>query len=282
MNDFAIFIMVYGRPEKMWTYKSLRNQGYTGKIFLVGDDTDKTIDGYKKKYGDELIIFDKKLASTKMDSGDNTGDLRSTLFSANTIPDLAKEKGVKHFMIMCDDYTAFYHNFDENYKFKKTRVKSLDKIFEAMRTFLDKSKATTIAMSQGGDFLGGTESSNAKMKLMRKAMNTFMCSTDKPIKFVGRLNEDATTYTLLGGRGELFFTFTNVCVIQTAHQSQKSGLTDVYLDYGTYVKSFFAVMYNPSCVKIAEMGTVNKRIHHKISWNNAVPKIIDESIKKTT
>ena len=51
MNDFAIFIMVYGRPEKMWTYKSLRNQGYTGKIFLVGDDTDKTIDGYKKKYG---------------------------------------------------------------------------------------------------------------------------------------------------------------------------------------------------------------------------------------
>ena len=52
-------------------------------------------------------------------------------------------------------------------------------------------------------------------------------------------------------------------------------MTDVYLDYGTYVKSFFSVMYNPSSVKISHIGK-HKRIHHQINWNNAVPKIISE------
>ena len=29
-TDFAVFIMVHGRPDKMWTRKTLRKQGYTG------------------------------------------------------------------------------------------------------------------------------------------------------------------------------------------------------------------------------------------------------------
>ena len=59
-KDFAVFIMVYGRPDKNWTYDTLRRCGYSGKIFLVGDNTDSTIEGYKKKYGNELLVFDKK------------------------------------------------------------------------------------------------------------------------------------------------------------------------------------------------------------------------------
>ena len=43
-KNFAIFIMVHGRPDKMWTYKSLRKQGYTGKVFLVADDLDETLE----------------------------------------------------------------------------------------------------------------------------------------------------------------------------------------------------------------------------------------------
>ena len=103
ITDFAVFIMVHGRPDKMWTLKTLRKQGYTGKVFLVGDNLDTTINEYKTKYGDELIVFDKIKASKNVDSGDNTGDMRSTLFAVNTIFDIAKEKKIKHFFIMCDD-----------------------------------------------------------------------------------------------------------------------------------------------------------------------------------
>ena len=55
---------------------------------------------------------------------------------------------------------------------------------------------------------------------------------------------------------------------------KRGGWTEFYLEMGTYVKSFYSVMYNPSCVKVAEMGDKHKRIHHKVIWNNAVPKII--------
>ena len=61
-KEFAVFIMVHGRPDKMWTYHTLRKAGYTGKIYLVADDLDKTVDQYKEKYGDELIVFDKNEA----------------------------------------------------------------------------------------------------------------------------------------------------------------------------------------------------------------------------
>ena len=36
---------------------------------------------------------------------------------------------------------------------------------------------------------------------MRKAMNSFICSVDRPFQFVGRINEDVNTYVLLGSRG---------------------------------------------------------------------------------
>lgn len=279
-TDFAVFIMVHGRPDKMWTRKTLRKQGYTGKIFLVGDNLDDTIDEYKKKYGDELIVFDKIKASKNVDSGDNTGDMRSTLFAVNVIFDLAKERGINNFFIMCDDYRAFYHKFNEQLNYTEKRVKNLDKVFECMLNLYNKTNAMTIAFAQNGDFIGGSKSGFGKeIKLHRKAMNTFLCSTKKPIKFIGRLNEDVSTYVNLGGKGELFLTVPNVSISQLATQKMKGGLTDVYLDYGTYTKSFFSVMYNPSCVKVSEMGYNKKRIHHKVKWNNAVPKIINEQYR---
>ena len=275
MNNFAIFIMVHGRPEKMWTYHSLRKQGYTGKIYLVADDLDETVDDYQNKYGDELIVFDKKKAALNMDSGDNSGDYRSTLYSANTIFKLAKERKIKYFFIMCDDYHYFLHNYSDGRKLNKTLIKNLDDVINVMLEYYIKTSITTLAMAQGGDFIGGINGSMADIQVKRKAMNTFLCSTDRPFKFVGRLNEDVTTYVNLGSKGMLFFTISNLRIQQNKHQEKGGGLTDVYLDYGTYVKSFFSVMYNPSCIKISQIG-VHRRIHHKINWNNAVPKIIAE------
>lgn len=279
-NDFAVFIMVHGRPEKMWTLRTLRSCGYSGKVYFVADNLDGTLEGYKQKYGDDLLVFDKNKAALSCDSGDNSGDLRSTLYAANTIPDLARERNIKYFMIMCDDYTDITCNFHGDYLYHRRTTNKLDEIIERMICFYDKTNIISIAMAQGGDLLGGADGSYAKPTMYRKAMNTFLCRTDRPIKFMGRLNEDVTTYLRLGNIGYLFFTFMDVAITQTGSQQEKSGLTDVYLDSGTYVKSFFSVMYNPSCVKVGMMGNIHKRIHHSISWDNAVPCIISEEYRK--
>ena len=282
-KEFAVFIMIYGRPESNLTYNTLKRQGYTGDIFLVGDNTDKTIKDYKKKFDCEIIIFDKKKVSKKMDTGDNTGDLRSTLFSANTIFDIAKKKGYQYFFIFCDDYKDFSFKFNEKFIYKQRVVKNLDKVFNILLKYYKKTNIKSIAFAQGGDFIGGNDAQIIKdgIKMKRKAMNTFLCSTKRPFKFIGRLNEDVTTYVNLGGKGDLFFTIPNISVSQMPTLTTKGGLSDVYLEYGTYVKSFFSIMYNPSCVVIRILGQKNKRIHHKVLWNNAVPKILNPKYKKT-
>lgn len=282
-DDFAIFIMVYGRPEKMWTLNTLRHTGYTGKVYLVADNTDKTLQGYKDKYGNDLLIFDKKAVAAVCDSGDNSGDLRSTLYAVNIIPHLAKENGIKYFMIMCDDYFAFQFKFDDDFRYRATVIHTrvIDDILSAMlQFFIDNPSISSLAMSQCGDFIGGGNNDKVIPTLKRKVMNTFLCSVDRPFKFMGRLNEDVTTYVNLGNKGFLFLTIMDVAITQKESQQEKSGLTDVYLDNGTYIKSFFSVMYNPSCVKVSMMGSTHKRIHHSVSWNNAVPKILDESYRK--
>ena len=57
-------------------------------------------------------------------------------------------------------------------------------------------------------------------------------------------------------------------------------MTELYLDAGMYVKSFYTVMYCPSCVVVSAMGTAHRRLHHHIKWRYAVPKILRESVKK--
>jgi hypothetical protein len=86
-------------------------------------------------------------------------------------------------------------------------------------------------------------------------------------------------YLEYGKRGALCFTIMDLQIVQAQTQKQKGGLTDIYLDCGTYQKSFYSVMINPSCVKVAEMG-LHRRLHHNILWDYAVPKIIDCKYKK--
>lgn len=117
--------------------------------------------------------------------------------------------------------------------------------------------------------------------MKRKAMNSFFCSISRLFKFIGRMNDDVNTYVVLGNRGNLLFTIPTIRIEQNDTQQSSGGLTDMYLRFGTYIKSFYSVMFAPSCVKVHPMtGNIEDRLHHRISWNNAVPKIMNEQYCK--
>lgn len=48
-----------------------------------------------------------------------------------------------------------------------------------------------------------------------------------------------------------------------------------------YLKTFYTVIFSPSCTKVGMMGDKHKRIHHMIDWDRCVPKILNEKWKKT-
>ena len=280
-NNFAVFILTHGRAENLVTLSALKNGGYTGKWYLILDDEDEQRPLYEEKYGKErIIIFDKKAVYADTDTMDNINQHCAIIYARNKSWDLAKMLKLDYFLMLDDDYECFAYRWQSNTKLKGVNILNIDMLFEAMLDFLDKSKARTVAFAQGGDLMGGaTKNSRFFHGLLRKAMNSFFCKVDSPIEFIGTLNEDVNTYTTLGSRGVLFFTLTSVSVHQLATQSQNGGMTGAYKD-GTYQKSFYSIMSMPSAVKVREMTTAHKRVHHRVKWDACVPKIINEKWKK--
>ena len=279
-DDFAALILTHGRANNVKTVKSLQKAGYTGRYYIVIDDEDSQEDEYRRIYGDRVIRFCKEARAKITDVGDTSKERRCIIFARNEAFAIARNLGLKYFIELDDDYNNFEYLAEENGKMKHTKVKQLDKVLEAMIDFLDVSGAKTVAMSQGGDMIGGIKSTRWKQMLLRKAMNSFICRVDNPVNFVGRINEDVNTYVAGGIRGELYFTTLKVMLNQKTTQKSRGGMTENYLDGGTYVKTFYSVVYAPSCVKVATMGVTNQRCHHHVNWNACCPKIINEKWRK--
>lgn len=236
-DDFCAFILTHGRPDKVLTYRTLRRAGYTGKIFIVVDDEDKTRHQYMAEFGEQVLVFSKADIASRFDEADNFCDRRSIFYARNACFDQAKLVGCKYFIQLDDDYHEFQFRVDRNYDQAYFPIRKLDAILSEMLAYYESIPALSIAMSQGGDFLGDNGGHASWVK--RKAMNSFICSVDRPFSFMGRINEDVNTYTNLGRCGELFMTIGAVQLGQKQTQKNSGGMTELYLDSGTYVKGCF-------------------------------------------
>jgi len=281
-NDFTVFILTYKRPNKVITYKSLREAGYTGEIILVCSTDDETLEEYKKNYKD-IEIFDKKDYRGKFDMGDNFKEEGTVVFARNAVYDIAKRLNKTYFLVLDDDYVLFNFRFDNNYNYVTKKIKkNFDEILDLVVDYYKSIPALSIAFAQTGEYIGGKKGGLGKqLCIKRKIMNSFFSSVDRKFEYMGRMNDDVNTYVRLGNTGKLVFQINQICIQQKLTQKNSGGLTDMYLDLGTYIKSFYTIMFAPSCTKINLMGNKNKRLHHIISWNNACPKIIREKYKLT-
>lgn len=280
-NNFCLFIISNGRPNDIITLKTLKKAGSKLPYFIIIDNEDKTELEYYKNFGDKVLKFNKKEYSLKVDNFDNTGSLRTTTHARNACFDFAKELGFKYFLVLDDDYTEFKMRINHKLQHPTGRfliIKNIDEVFYATLEYFKKSNFSSICYSQGGDWFGGETNFNKKPK--RKAMNSFFCSIDRRFWFVSRLNEDVNTYMFLGHQGKIFMTIPFIQLDQMQTQTNKGGMSEAYLNSGTYTKSFYTVICRPDCTKVNKMGRTNKRFHHLIDWNKAVPVIIDEKYKK--
>ena len=231
-DKFGALILTHGRPDNQKTATALRRHGYTGPIVFVIDDEDNTADRYFKLYGDSVVQFSKQEYSKIIDECDNFTNRRSILYARNASFDIAKQLGWTHFIQLDDDYGSFVWKFNRDLHYKEYYIKRLDHVFAALIRYLDRTDIASIAMAQGGDFIGGGVSRmantlNVGTPFRRKAMNTFVCRTDRRVNFIARINEDVTTYTRLGSIGRIFFT-TNLCMVhQTETQTNPGGLTEI-------------------------------------------------------
>jgi len=283
--SFCIFIISHGRPDNVVTARTLKRGGYNGLLFIVCDNEDKTLGQYKKNYGpNSVLVFDKRHYADLVDSCDNFQDRRTTTHARNACFDLAENQKVDSFLVLDDDYTDFRWTFDKAGKITRKKIKSINELFAATSKWLNSShRISSICLMQTGDLMGGEKSNIFKSGSFpfkkRKAMNSFFCITKRRFWFFSRLNEDVNTFLLYGSKGDLFLTISDAYLQQATTQATAGGMSDAYLTSGTYVKSFYTAMICPSFVTVSFQKAMG-RIHHKINWNHAVPKIISGRHKK--
>lgn len=276
----GVMILTHGRAGRVVTDRTLRKCGFTGPVHYVVDDEDDQVDRYRELYGsDKVHVFSKDEEEALFDPGDLSDDRGTIVYARNASQRIAADLGWEYVWQLDDDYTSFEYRFPRGKKLLIEKVRSLDAILHYLQTFMETTGALTVCLGQGGDLIGGMNI-NMRKGLLRKAMNSFLISTARPVPFVGRINEDVNTYVSLGNRGHLMFTVMDATLVQKQTQSNKGGMTDTYLDSGTYVKSFHTVMRNPSSVKIGMMNASHQRMHHEIDWRRTVPCILAETLRK--
>jgi hypothetical protein len=285
-EDFCAFILTHGRPNKVITYQTLRSHGYTGKVFIVIDDEDETGEEYKRIFGDNVLVFSKDEVGEYTDKFDNFADRRAVVWARNACWDLAKQMGYRYFIQLDDDYHSWRHrrrgrghqnSISTAVEYHSWKIKHLDMVFDALVRLVETTPIKTIALSQGGDH---QQRGGMLKRFRRKAMNSFVCATDKPFLFRGRFNDDVNTYVSLGRTGDLFFTDMQLMLAPGQTQGDTGGMAEAYRDSGTYVKSFYTVMAAPSCTTVGVLGSRHQRPHHRINWRKAFPLILSELFKK--
>lgn len=275
-SDFGALILTHGRPDRVYTHESLRKAGYTGPVVIVIDDEDETAEAYRERFGEEVEVFDKAAIAARIDQADNFEDRRTIVYARNASFEIARRRGFRTFVQLDDDYVDFRHKRDaEGSYIHRADIVDLDAVFDAMLDYYLATPLLSLAMAQGGDFIGGASGSWGPPR--RKAMNSLICSVDREFEFSGRINEDVTAYVSVGSRGGLFLTTPWVALQQKQTQATDGGMSEIYREGGTYKKSFYSVMQAPSAVRVAMMGTRFPRIHHRVAWRYAVPKILPEA-----
>lgn len=207
MNDkFGVFILSHGRADRVYTYTTLRRQGYTGDIKILCDNEDDTIGDYRAVYADDVLVFDKEQWRLKTDVMDTFQRRDVVVFARNAVFQVAKECGYKYICVLDDDYKSFEYRYIEDDKLKVWKTKRLDDVFKAAVQFLITSGAKCYAFAQAGDMIGGAKSNRFRERVMRKIMNTYFFDVDNPVIFSGTLDEDMVASLRYGLSGDLLLT----------------------------------------------------------------------------
>lgn len=282
MSKFCVIVLCHARPNDTTTPRTLRNFGYTGRIILLLDDEDDTIDQYRTNFpGLTIEIYSKDCMMEWVDSMDNFHDKRCAVYARNACFYVAMKHGYEYFCQMDDDYTTIPYRFIENNKlYRCNEGVNLDEVFKAHLEFMSISDAIrAVAFAEPGDFVGGCGSNLNVRSFLQKCMGSWICFVSRPLHFKGTMNDDVNTYSVNGARGQLFYTFNFIMIDTPATQSVKGGMTEIYEGRGTYTKTFYTVMCCPSFVKVTMFGDRHYRIHHGFTWDNAVPKLISSRYK---
>ena len=277
-KELAIFIPTHERADNVITLSTLKRIGYTGEVFLVVDNEDKEIEKYKNKYGNKVIIFNKKEIEERTDTSTNKKGLKTVLFARKFIEEKATELGYRFIMVLDDDIKDICYRRAYGNKLKKVKMNEADKIFSYLCSFVEKGNIAILGIAWAAGFIGGIKGKYSRGLVPGVAASAIIRNMKIPVNYRGAINEDmfAAVDSFTGGYP--VFELTSVCFYAFERGMNEGGNNSLYKTYKSdYGIHFNSVLYYPSFCCI---GIKKGKVFLRTNWKNALPKILSDKYKR--
>ena len=281
-NDFAIFILTHGRPNKQFTLRTFLNCGYTGMWYLVLDDTDDTIQQYIDIYGSEhIIVFDKNyyINSDRFDNGDNSLHAKSGIYARRAIEDIVKDFNLHHFIMADDDIINLSVRYPYDGVLKRYPITNIDEILEAHIQLLHTVGIASIGFGNTTHYFSGCKIFESTDRLL--PYHIFLRNADIDINWVSWICDDDVTEYLSSSVGNVWLVslFVMYDVEQVGNVNAVGGMVETYKNVDPYILSFSGFKYFPNQIML-KYSSHKKKIVFSKRKDCCFPQLISSKFRK--
>ena len=278
---FAIFICTHGRPNAQHTLKTLRDCGYTGKIVLLVDDEDDTVDDLVDNYPKTRIMrFNKQKYIDLSDTGTNENQRKCILYAKNCCEAVAQDIKLDAFVIADDDIFNFRYRYPEDGKLKSLKItKDIDKVIEAYVEYMLSADIVATGFGFTQFYFSGENSFSPENFLKYRVPYNFVFRNAKyKIDWMSWFGEDIITAVMYNKRGYFMQDFPFVQQEIKPLAKEAGGMKDTYDNNSDIRLAMQNIMYLPSELKAFKY---RGKYMASIKRDKAFPMLISSSYKKS-
>lgn len=285
LENFAVFIITYKRPDTQLTYDTLNKCGYTGKVYFVVDNTDDTIQRYIDNYGaDNIIVFDKNyyINSDRYDNCINSGIFSSAVYARRAVEDIAVAKKIQYFAVIDDDIKNFVIRYPICGKLKAVPIYDFDLILSSYVELL-KLGIACVGFGNARSYFGGINAFTQERLCDRILItNCYIRNSDVAVDWTSWTLEDDITVFQSSKSGNLWLSIPYVQQVPAPFNDVVSGVggnIDLYKLISRYKIYFSEILHFPSMtIQCRDFATKEVKLVRK--QNRQFQKIVSSRYRK--
>lgn len=278
--NYAVFILSHKRSDRVETYSTLRNSGYTGKIYIVIDDEDMQQEQYKERFNNDVLVFNKEMWINSTDTVTNDKKKSSPVYARNFIEHIAGELKYDAYIVMDDDIINLRFRYIENYVAKSQALKSnLDEVLDAYMNYLVSANIATLSFATVMVYAGGVHDDKDMVRLAshRYTCQIHMRNLAFPVDWISLANNDSISANNTAKIGYLWWALPFIVYDSPKMNTLPGGMKSVYDSVSEFKRAFMSTVVSPS---VCRVGCSKDRLAIKRDLKAAYPVIISGRYKK--
>lgn len=277
---FAVFILSHKRADRVETYDTLKNSGYTGKLYVVVDDRDPMLSKYRERFGDELLVFNKQEYIDKTETMETSKLESSAVYARNAIEQYAVDLGLDVFGMFDDDIIKLRYRWVDGDKIRSLSVKVLDKVFEIYSYYILYTGIACVSFPFVMFYVSGKQYLDRRISEYRHTYQIHIRNSHIPVNWTGIINHDTITQLLTMQQGYIWWSLPYVVFDAKPMNKDSGGLKEVYDALSDFDMAFLAVMSCPFCCTVTTSKGARSSLQIKENKHTSYPMIISQRYKK--